>query len=512
MCAPVKFNFVSKEAVACDAKTGANDSGAPARSGYFEEKRFFQPDDRNADVPPEDRISACRYGRDLIPLSASIEESMKYGVAEKCFELHGFVPQSAVPRHFFLTTTDVVVGDDTTLGAHQAISALCIAMEDAGVGAIARYAPKAKSAPRLALLLPGIKCLYLNQLPFREEVKSLLWPPPKHEPPNEAQRTAAEALVDALDLDAEAHRRACSSALPDQHDLRICEMPPEARAILRRPKDIHNPAHQRYYEILKHGLLHPSEPAPPSKGKTVAPLQPDDDLFATARPALATFADACPVGPMLKHSGKRAWKEIGMEDGAPTGQQRRLDTSESSSSSVPALPSLEVSGLVNGSGSLRVDSGRPVETFWRMLQDADDSRMLEAVAQMEQVTIDLMAQAARPDDAAGLKAYRCLRELRRACVQQAKPQLYNTFLERLRDLWMPAVGSASHARESFWRVLATDADLSKGKISCDETEASSVTAREAREFLTRAVAPNVLALAAPEKHAAMEDDDFDDLE
>lgn len=201
-----------------------------------------------------------------------------------------------------------------------------------------------------------------------------------------------------------------------------------------------------------------------------------------------------------------------MEDGAPTGQQRRLDTSESSSSSVPALPSLEVSGLVNGSGSLRVDSGRPVETFWRMLQDADDSRMLEAVAQMEQVTIDLMAQAARPDDAAGLKAYRCLRELRRACVQQAKPQLYNTFLERLRDLWMPAVGSASHARESFWRVLATDADLSKGKISCDETEASSVTAREAREFLTRAVAPNVLALAAPEKHAAMEDDDFDDLE
>jgi ATP-dependent DNA helicase 2 subunit 2 len=506
---PVKFKSISKRAAELLATAGDDPEAAADAETILTETRFHRATDPDTEVPPEMRVSAYRYGTDLIPLSGPAEEGMKYGVAEKCFELHGFVPQSAVPRHFFLGTTDVVVGDDAVAGAREAVQALCIAMDKAGKGAIARYAPRAKTAPRLVFLLPGIKCLYMNQLPFKDEVKSLLWPPLAVPPPTDAQRSAAVVLVEALDLDTSARR---SLAGADADEARIRDMPPDARASLRRPKDTTNPTHQRYFKLLKHKMLHPEQPPPPPPWPLIRPLQPDTGLFTAAQPALTALCEACPVGPMLKHSAKRVWKEPAGESTNPAAIRQRGP--DAGALTVQPLPSLQPSSADGGAPALMVDSGRPVETFWQVLGDKLADRVEEAIKQMEAVTLSLFARAARPDDAAAAKAFRCLRELRRACVQEDEPTPYNEFLDTIKKLWLPDTATAAGAtpsREPFWSALAADTELSAGKISRAEAEDSTFSEEEARAFLHAAApaAPSPAAAAAPFHYEA---DDFEDLE
>lgn len=508
-----KFKSISKRTaeLLATAEDDPEDNPADAAEMIMTETRFHRASDPDTEVPPDMRVSAYRYGADLIPLTGPAEEGMKYGVAEKCFELHGFVPQSAVPRHFFLGTTDVVVGDDDVAGAREAVQALCIAMDKAGTGAIARYAPRAKAAPRLVFLLPGLKCLYMNQLPFKDEVKSLLWPPLAVPPPTDAQRSAAAALVDALDLDAAARR-----SLPgaDTEEARIRDLPLDARASLRRPKDIPNPVHQRYFELLKQKMLHPEQPPPPPRWPLIRHLQPDTGLFSAAQHALTALAEACPVGPMLKHSAKRMWKEPAGDSTAPAATRQR--GSDAGALTVQSLPSLEPTGAHSGAPALQVDSGRPVETFWQVLGDKSSDRTEEAIKQMEAVTLSLLAQAARPDDAPAAKAFRCLRELRRACVQEDEPGQYNELLEAIKKLWLPdaaaAAAGATPSREAFWAALAADAELSAGKISHAEAEDSPLSEEEARAFIRVAAPAATPPAAAAAPPAPDEKDDFEDLE
>ena len=45
-------------------------------------------------VPPEMRQAAYTYGKDMVPVTSQDEEAMKFGVAEKCMQLVGMVPQA----------------------------------------------------------------------------------------------------------------------------------------------------------------------------------------------------------------------------------------------------------------------------------------------------------------------------------------------------------------------------------------------------------------------------------
>jgi ATP-dependent DNA helicase 2 subunit 2 len=506
---PIKFKSISKSAAALVAAAEHVPEDKPEAEDFVTEKRYHRRADPDDDVVPTSFVSAYRYGANLIPFSGAAEDRMKYGVAEKCFELTGFVPRSAVPRHWFLGTADVVVGDDDVPGAREAVQELCIEMDQAGLGAVARYAPRAKGAPHLTFLLPGMKGLYMTELPFKDELKALLWPPVAAPPPTDQQRSAAEAFVDALDLDGAALR-----SLPEQEakGARIRELPPDARASMRRSKDTRNPTHQRFFELLKHKLLHPEQPLPPPPWTLVRPLQQDTGLFAAAQPALMGVSQASPVGPMLKHSGKRVFKETAGESTAPAATRQRgpdvLPTPAAGLAlEVESLPSLDL----GGAPVLNVDSGRPVETFWQVIGDKSADRVEEAISQMEAVTLSLLEQAARPDDLPAAKAFRCLRELRRACVDMDEPAPYNTLLDKLKALWLPVAGAAP-SREAFWTALAADADLSAGKISNTEAEDSHVSPQEARAFLLRTPPPSALPLAAEAPPAPDEEDDFADLE
>ena len=213
--APVLFKSVTKTRAAGAADAVDDGAAAPSES-VLHDVQWVLKSDLDTQVKPDEWVSGYRYGRDVIPVAGALEEKMRYGVPEKCLELHGFVPRASVPRHYLLGPSEVLVGDDAVAGADKAVQALCYVLDEERLLGIARYARSKGLAPRLAVLWPSASgCLHLNILPFSDEVKALQWPPLPPSlaaPPSAEQRAAADALVDALVLDAAAWRGADAEA------------------------------------------------------------------------------------------------------------------------------------------------------------------------------------------------------------------------------------------------------------------------------------------------------------
>jgi len=269
----------------------------------------------------------------------------------------------------------------------------------------------------------------------------------------------------------------------------------------RPPKDVFNPQHARYFELIKQRALQPAAVLPPPPWASVRALQPDTALFAAATPARAAFRASFPLGALLKSGAKRVWK-----DDAAGEAKRPRQLEEGGGAAVESLPSLYDAGAEPP----KIDSGRPVETFWTLLGSPGD-HVVSAITQMSEVTLSLFAQASRPDDAAAAKAFRCLVELRRGCKKEDEPGRYNALLEKIKALWLPPDAGVHASRQAFWEALLADPGLSAGLISSTESPNAAVSEADARAFLLSG-APATAATAAPAALAGGDDDDFDDLE
>jgi ATP-dependent DNA helicase 2 subunit 2 len=63
-------------------------------------------------VEKENIIKGYQYGKQIVPIDSIMEEKMKYK-CERNFSLLGFVEKAAVPRHFFMSSVDMVVPVDS---------------------------------------------------------------------------------------------------------------------------------------------------------------------------------------------------------------------------------------------------------------------------------------------------------------------------------------------------------------------------------------------------------------
>ena len=124
-------------------------------------------------------------------------------------------------------------------------------------------------------MTPGAKCLFLNALPFADEVRRMEWaPPPKDKAKDkegqgtpgvsEAQAAAADVLVEALDFCNPAVGGEAASAAPSTNQGK--------HAV--RPKDVVNPSTQRAYQAILQKALRPTEGLPAPDWRVMAPLQP----------------------------------------------------------------------------------------------------------------------------------------------------------------------------------------------------------------------------------------------
>jgi hypothetical protein len=104
-----------------------------------------------------------------------------------------FAPAARIPRHYFLSSVDVVVPEPGSKSAGVGIASLAHALQRTQNVAVVRYVKRKNAAPILAVLTPCIAngfpdsnllgedaptfaCLLLNQLPFAEDLRLFTFP------------------------------------------------------------------------------------------------------------------------------------------------------------------------------------------------------------------------------------------------------------------------------------------------------------------------------------------------
>jgi ATP-dependent DNA helicase 2 subunit 2 len=148
--------------------------------------------DLSKEIEPQDRVKAYRYGKELIPFNHDDEQLMKFE-SERCLTLLCFASAAKIPRHYFLSSVDVVVPEPDSKSASVGIASLAHALHRTQHVAIVRYVKRKNAAPILGVLTPCIAngfpdsnllgedastftCLLLNQLPFAEDLRLFTFP------------------------------------------------------------------------------------------------------------------------------------------------------------------------------------------------------------------------------------------------------------------------------------------------------------------------------------------------
>lgn len=119
------------------------------------ERKYYVFDDPNMEkVDPEYKIKGYYYGKQLVPVSKILEESLKFPT-EKCLKILGFIPKERLFRHYFIGTVDMVSCPNQCDSNQQKFNALIDGMVELSKVGLARYVTRANAPPRLAALIPS---------------------------------------------------------------------------------------------------------------------------------------------------------------------------------------------------------------------------------------------------------------------------------------------------------------------------------------------------------------------
>ena len=164
----------------------------------------------------------------MVPV-ADIDESVLMWSAPKCLQVLGFRPRSDIKRmlpisllylyllhrrklyylfsgHHFMDMTDVVIPNKECPDSCTAFAAFVKAMKNSDQVAIVRYIKKDNASPVLGVMTVPTDndddILYLNQLPFSNDIRSFEFRPVRNEVKGitTEQAKACREFIQALDL------------------------------------------------------------------------------------------------------------------------------------------------------------------------------------------------------------------------------------------------------------------------------------------------------------------------
>jgi ATP-dependent DNA helicase 2 subunit 2 len=183
------------------AGNDVSDSGVKLTKSYL--NKFLETPEERDD---SDRVKAYKYGKSYVPFSQVDEKLLQY-TSDPCLRVLAFMDSSQVPRHHFMNTVDVVLSEEDDASS-KLFYALVTALYEANKVAIMRYVKRVNSDPVIVCASPcsdseGRKCLYLNQIPFDEDLREYSFSNfmiDERRSVTEAQRNAVHQMIDALDL------------------------------------------------------------------------------------------------------------------------------------------------------------------------------------------------------------------------------------------------------------------------------------------------------------------------
>lgn len=204
------------------------------------EKIFYVHDDPEQTPVSEDRIlKAYYYGKSLVPVSSD-EEQMFKCLEDKELRAIGFTDADNVPRHHFMGGTDIVIPNPNDSVQVKAFYALVESMLSQNKVLICRFVARAKSEPKLVVLLPHIgnhgPLLYISQLPTTEDIRDYQFD--SLEECTVKQEEVMSGFIDELDLDGNEET---------------------GEEEILKPSETYNPILQYFYQCLEHKALNGNE-------------------------------------------------------------------------------------------------------------------------------------------------------------------------------------------------------------------------------------------------------------
>eukprot|EP00899_Mesostigma_viride_P023837 jgi/Mesvir1/4638/Mv22249-RA.1 len=162
-------------------KEGAGDDEEEGGRTRPHGRLALDEDGQPIEVPPQRLIKAYMFGSKPVPVRKETEEAMLFR-PDKGIRLLGFAKEQ-LPRHAYMSDTDLLIADTGTPEAPLAFSALVRGMSAAGVVAVARCVFRVRSRLRMCALLPRVASaadevdgLLAVTLPFTEDVRNYVFP------------------------------------------------------------------------------------------------------------------------------------------------------------------------------------------------------------------------------------------------------------------------------------------------------------------------------------------------
>uniref|UniRef100_A0A1E1XC38 ATP-dependent DNA helicase II subunit 2 n=1 Tax=Amblyomma aureolatum TaxID=187763 RepID=A0A1E1XC38_9ACAR len=403
---------------------------------------YYRNDEKETEVEKDSTVLAYRYGSTLVPFTDESRAAMdgNKGGSGRGLQVLGFTDEVNIKRHYYMgdKTSYIVArkGDDS---AGAALSALIQALKKSKMVAIVRYAFSDKSAPRMGFLSPRIKeqyeCLVFIQLPYMEDLRRFTFLPldtNKDNIPTDTQLSLFDDLIAAMDLTA----------------VDINGEPEE----LFKSSQTSNPYLQRFYQCVQHRAMHPKDPLPPMPQHIADAIKTPKVVMDLAEPILQKIASQFPLEEVAPVS-------VPQDNGVgPDDLGKGQVTNSDEPATKRARTDVSMADLVS-TETTKVDVVNPVEDFKKLVSSKEQSYS-EVCRQLEEVIQKLFKDAL--GRAAHGKAVRCLRAYRESALEKTSPDLFNTFLKKLKELY-------SGDQDDVWNLLKKEAVPPIGKKECERS-------------------------------------------
>ncbi|KAK9758053.1 hypothetical protein RND81_01G203500 [Saponaria officinalis] len=416
----------------------------------YEYKSIQDPDKT---VPPEQRIKGYRYGPEVVPISSDEWEAVKFK-PEKSVKLLGFTDAKNILRQYFMKDVNLFIAEPGKKESVIAVSALARAMKEMNKVAIVRCVwRQGQAGVVIGVLTPNISInenvpdsLYFNVLPFAEDVREFQFPSFRNLPaafqPTEEQQNAADNLVQMLDL-----------------------APPAKEEILM-PDFTPNPVLERFYHFLELRRKTPDAAVPPLDEALKMITEPNPEFVSHNKSVIDEFRKHFEVkeNPKIKKSARSLReKPSGSDDEKEAAEDRHLEKPLISIENVPTakielksienvpIAKIEMKSIENVPTAMiengeekpsssnannsittvdKIGKVTPVQDFEAMISRRDNPDWVtKAIKGMKSNILDLLE-----DSYAGNnydQAIDCLVALRKGCVIEEEPKLFNDFLKYL---------------------------------------------------------------------------------
>ncbi|KOM31301.1 hypothetical protein LR48_Vigan01g085600 [Vigna angularis] len=411
---------------------------------------YKSSEDRDKVLPPDQRIKGYPYGPQIVPISRSEWDAVKFQ-PEKGVKLLGFTDSSNIFRHHYMKDVYVFLPQPGNTGAMLALSALARAMKEMDKVAILRCVwRKGQSNVSIGVLTPNLSdkenipdSFYLNVLPFAEDVREFQFPSFSNFPaswkPNGQQLEAAANLIKTLDL------------------------APHGQPEVLLPDFTTNPVLERFYRFLELKSKDPDVAVPPIDDTLKKITEPDADLLLQNKSVIDSFCRSFELkGQPLKKS-RRLW-----------GGKRSSTNDVIENASVKVEKIGDLTPAQNASVKVeKIGDLTPAQDFEALISRRDSPDwVVKAINEMKNKIFDLVEDSHEGDNYP--KAFECLVVLRKGCILEQEPKQFNDFLKHICNF------CRENRLHSFCQYLASK-DLTL--ISKTEAVDSDVTDEEARSFL-----------------------------